>query len=140
MTSEELIEKIRKVEALYMNGATEGERQAAAAAMDRLRLKLDEAPEPTTEWQFSLPDPWKRQLFLAVARRLGLKPYRLPRQKYSTVMIRCTNSMVDEILWPQYTKLSALLHDYLAETTKDIITRSVHGDISEAPEQAVLPL
>jgi hypothetical protein len=27
------------------------------------------------EFKFSLPDPWKRQLFLALVRRHGLQPY-----------------------------------------------------------------
>jgi hypothetical protein len=33
-----------------------------------------------------------------------------------------------------------LLHDYLDEATRDIISRAVHGDRSEAVEQPSLPL
>jgi hypothetical protein len=102
--------------------------------------QLEAAPEEATAWQFSLPDPWKRQLFLALVRRHGLKPYREYRQRHTTVMVRTTRGMVDQVLWPQYLELSKLLHDYLDEATRDIITRGVHGDLSEAPEQPNLPL
>jgi hypothetical protein len=140
MTRDELIDKIRKVEALFTGTDSPGERQAARGALDRLKAQLESAPEEATAWQFSLPDPWKRQLFLALVRRHGLKPYREYRQRHATVMIRTTRGMVDQVLWPQYLELSKLLHDYLDEATRDIITRGVHGDLSEAPEQPNLPL
>jgi hypothetical protein len=54
-------------------------------------------------------------------------------------MLRSTAAFVNEVLWPEYLQLSKLLHDYLDDATRDIITRSVHGDVSEAPEQAHLP-
>ena len=87
-----------------------------------------------------MPDPWKRQLFLALVRRHGLSPYRMARQRHATVMLRTTDHFVNQVLWPEYLQLSKLLHDYLDEVTRDIITRSVHGDLSEAMEQASLPL
>lgn len=140
MTRDELIDKIRKVEALFSGTDSPGERQAARGALDRLMAQLEAAPEEATAWQFSLPDPWKRQLFLALVRRHGLKPYREYRQRHTTVMVRTTHGMVDQVLWSQYLELSKLLHDYLDEATRDIITRGVHGDLSEAPEQPNLPL
>ena len=41
---------------------------------------------------------------------------------------------LDDILWPEYLQLSKLLHDYLNEATRDVITSAVHRDLSEAPE------
>lgn len=140
MTREEIIAKIRKVEALFTGTDSHGEMQAALGALDRLKVQLAAAPEETGEFQFSLPDPWKRQLFVALVRRHGLTPYRQPRQRQATVMLRTTRSMIDKVLWPQYLELSKLLHDYLDEATRDIITRSVHRDLSEAVEQPNLPL
>lgn len=139
MTRDELIEKIRKVEALFTGTNSPGEKQAARSALERLHAQLGPAPEKTVEYKFSLPDPWKRQLFLALCRRNGLEPFRQYRQRSTTVMVRSTQSMVDQILWPQFLELSSLLHAYLDEATRDIITRSVHRDLSEAPEQAILP-
>ena len=54
-------------------------------------------------------------------------------------MLRTTRTILDDLLWPQFLELSRLLHDYLDEATRDIITRSVHRDLSEATEQAHLP-
>ena len=53
-------------------------------------------------------------------------------------MVRTTPSMLDKVLWPQFLELSKLLHTYLDEATQDIITRGVHGDLSEAEEQLTL--
>jgi hypothetical protein len=135
MTRDEIIAKLRKVEALYHGTSVEGERLAAQSALERLNAQLAQAPESPVEYQFSLPDPWKRKLFLALSRRHGLKPYRLPRQRNSTIMLRITRSHLDRVFWPEYEELSKLLSKYLQEATDDIISRGVHGDLSEAPEQ-----
>ena len=139
MTRDEIIAKLRKVEALFHGTSLPGERDAAQAALDRLQAQLNQHPEPAEEYQFSLPDPWKRKLFLALARRHGLKPYRLPRQRASTVMLRISKSYMDRTLWPEFLELSEILSKYLQEATDDIISRGVHGDLSEAPEQPNLP-
>lgn len=47
--------------------------------------------------------------------------------------------LLDRVLWPEFPELSQMLHAYLDEATRDIISRAVHGDLSEAPEQASLP-
>ena len=139
MTLDELIEKIRKVEALFSGTDSPGEKQAARSALERLQAQLGAPPEKSQDWKFSLPDPWKRQLFVALCRRNHLEPFRQYRQRYTTVMVNSTDSMVNEILWPQFLELSKLLHDYLDEATRDIISRGVHRDLSEAPEQPNLP-
>lgn len=139
MTREEIIAKIHKVEALFTGSEFPGEMNAAASALERLKAQLSATPEPTVEFKFSLPDPWKRQLFLALARRHGLTPYRQYRQRNTTVMLRTTSAFLNQVLWPEFLELSKLLHDYLGDATRDIISRSVHGDLSEAPECSNLP-
>jgi hypothetical protein len=49
-------------------------------------------------------------------------------------MVRDTPSHMNQILWPEFLELSKLLHAYLDEATRDIISRGVHGDLSEASE------
>src|SRR3712207_5092194 len=65
------------------------------------------------EMQFPLPDQWARQLFLALCRRYGLKPYRLYRQRVTTVMLRVPKRFVDQVLWPEFQELNAALMQYL---------------------------
>ncbi len=134
----ELREKLRKIEALFAGAGTVGERSAAEAALERVRARLAELKhsDPPIQMQFSLPDQWSRQLFLALCRRYGLKPYRLYRQRHTTVMLRVPRGFVDQVLWPEFEQLNDALTQYLSEVTLRIIRDEVHGDTSEAQEMA----
>ena len=134
MTRDEILEKMRKVEALFQSTNQKGEADAALGALGRLSNQLTDLPEAQEEFQISLPDPWKRQVFCALARKMELKPFRRYRQKYSTVMIKCSGKVMNEILWPQFLQLSQLLNTYLSEATEDIIATAIHNDTSEATE------
>ena len=72
---DQLRERLRKVEALYFGAMSVGEREAAGAAAERLKAKLDEAArlDPPVEMKFSLPDEWSVRLFIALCRRYGAK-------------------------------------------------------------------
>ena len=79
MTNEQqLREKLRKITALFEGAATAGERQAAAAAIERIREALNAAvqTQPLPETKISMADQWQRRLFSALCRRYGLEPYR----------------------------------------------------------------
>jgi hypothetical protein len=139
MTEEQqLRDRLRKIEALFAGAATPGERLAAEAALARVRARLAESAkrDPATEMQFSMPDRWSRLLFVALARRYGLKPYRYKRQRRTTVMMRVPRSFVDSTLWPEFQDLNKALVEYLHEVTTRIIREEVHGDASEAAEIA----
>lgn len=137
MTDEgRLREKLRKIEALFAGAGTIGEKLAAEAALERVRARLAELErsDQPVEMQFSLSDQWGRQLFLALCRRYGLKPYRLYRQRLTTVMLRVPKRFVDQVLWPEFQELNAALMQYLNDVTTRIIREEVHGDTSEARE------
>ena len=134
----ELREKLRKIEALYAGAGTEGERLAAEAALERVRRRLAELGQRVRaeEFKFSMPDQWSRRLFVALARRYGLKPYRYSRQRHTTVMLRVPPTVVDELLWPEFQELNEALRAYLNDVTLRVIRDEVHADASEAPERA----
>ena len=137
MTDEaQLREKLRKIEALFAGAGTVGEKLAAEAALERVRARLAdlERSDKPIEMQFSLPDQWSRQLFLALCRRYGLKPYRLYRQRVTTVMLRVPRRFVDQVLGPEFQELNAALMQYLNEVTTRVIREEVHRDTSEAAE------
>jgi len=136
-TESQLREKLRKIAALFEGATTLGERQAAAAALERVRRALDAAikTQPLPETKFSLPDQWQRRLFLALCRRYGLEPYRYRGQRYNTVVLRVPRSFVDETLWPEYLALSEALRSYLNEATERIIREEVYKDAREAAER-----
>jgi hypothetical protein len=129
MNHDELIGKSARSRSCSKSTQSHGEMQAARGALERLQAQLAAAPQPAVEFKFSLTDPWKRQLSLALLRRHGLQPYR-----HTTVMVRLQRRFLDDILWPEYLQLSKVLHDYLNEATRDVITSAVHRDLSEAPE------
>jgi hypothetical protein len=138
----QLRDKLRKIEALFAGAGTAGERLAAEAALERVRVRLAELgrQDPPVEMQFSMPDQWSRHLFLALCRRYGLQPYRLYRQRRNTVMVRAPKGFIDEVLWPEFNDLHHSLQAYLQEVTLRIIREEVHADASEAPEvSAALP-
>lgn len=137
MDERALIEKLLRIEALHSGATTPGERAAAESAIARIRARLEEveALDPPLEYRFSLPDPWKRQLFLALARRYGLEPYRRPGQRYASVMIKVPARFVDETLWPEYLALSETLGAFLSEVTTRVISETIHRDSSEAQER-----
>jgi hypothetical protein len=137
-TEQELRQKLRKISALFEGAATAGERDAAAAAIDRVRraLAAAEQVEKPVETQFKLVDQWNRRLFTALCRRYGLKPYRYPRQRHSTVVLRAPKSFIDKTLWPEFLHIERALHEYLNEATERIIREEVFGNSDEAEERA----
>lgn len=147
MTEQQLRERLRKISALFEGAKTAGEREAAAAALHRVRQSLASfgpavpprptaSEEPLVEMQFSLPDRWQRRLLTALCRRHGLVPFRYRRQRYTTLMVRVRRSFLDRILWPEYLELRDALDEYLSAATERIIQEEVFSDAQDAPEQA----
>jgi hypothetical protein len=135
---QQLRERLRKIEALFAGAATSGERQAAGAAADRLRerLKVTELEEKPIEVKYSISDPWARQLFVALARRYGLRPYRYPRMHRQTVLLKGPRTFLEGVLWPEFQDLSAELSRFLSEITERVISEEVFRDTTEAEEVA----
>ena len=105
MDSEQrLRDRLRKIEALYAGAATAGERAAAGAAAERIRKQFDTASkkERAEEFKFSIPDLWSRQLFTALCRRYGIRPFRYRRMHRQSVLIRAPASFVNGVLWPEF--------------------------------------
>jgi len=140
-TEQELRQKLRKISSLFEGATTAGERDAAAAAIDRVRKALSAAEEvePLTETEFKPLDRWNRRLFLARCRRYGLKPHRHPRQRYSTVVLRAPRSFINQTLWTEFLQIRTALDEYLNEATERIIREEVYGDFGEAEERAGPP-
>ena len=130
----DLIEKLRRIERLFSGATTEGERVAAANAIDRIRNRLEEAKkfESPIEYKFAMTDLWSRRLFVALLRRYGIKPYRYRGQRYTTVMAKVPISFVNDTLWPEFEKLDETLRSYLDEVTERVISEGIYKDSSDA--------
>jgi hypothetical protein len=136
-TEEELRDKLRKIEALFAGATSDGERDAAGAAAERIRQRLSAAgaTEKAVEMRFAIHDPWSRKLFLALSRRYGIEPYRYPRMKRQSIVVRAPASFVNVILWPEFDSLNEALSSYLMQVTERVIRDAVHADMGEAEER-----
>lgn len=139
-----LLETLRKIEALHAGTTFDGERDASRQAAERIRARIAElrGQEQDEELRYSLTDPWKRQLFLALCRRYGLRPFRRQGQRASSIQVRAPRTFQLKTLWPEYLALAAGLHDHLAAVTERAVRAAIHEDVTEAPqasERAALP-
>ena len=127
-----LLEKLRKIEALYAGTSVAGD-EAARRAAERIRARLAElrATDEDTELHYRLQDPWKRKLFVALCRRYGLQPFREPGRHASTVQVRAPKAFHQKTLWPEYLALCEELHAHLDELTTRVIREAIDQDVSE---------
>jgi hypothetical protein len=109
-------------------------RHAAAEAVARLKAKLEEACriDRPVEMKFSLPDRWSVRLFIALCRRHGFKPYRYPRQRNTTVMVKAPRRFFDAVVWRQFNEVHADLWQYLEQTTERLIRETISADTADA--------
>ena len=133
-----LIDKLNKIETLFARTTNLGERQAAESAGERIRRRLAQLQdvEPAAEFRFSLLDGWSRELFIALLRRYGLKPYRYASQRRTTIMVKVVPSFVDEVLWPEFQQVNATLRSHLDAVTTRIIQQAIHGGEQDIDEVA----
>jgi hypothetical protein len=136
----DLLDKIQKIQALIDKTSSEGERQAAELARQRLheRLREDSSQRPI-EYKVASHSRWEKKLFTAVCKKNGLIPYRYSRQKYTTTMVRVSKSTMDNILWPQYQKYAGILRDMVDTIALDLIDKIYAGDKEETIISGEIP-
>lgn len=134
--------RLAKLEALFERAGTAGERDAAGAAIDRLRRRLRDSHghEPDIEMKISLPDVWSVRLFVAICRKHGVRPYRYPRQRRTTVMVRAPQHLLDQVVWVEFRNLQAELEAYFQETVDHLITAAMHSDGDDSGLEVAQPL
>lgn len=142
--AQDIREKLAKLEALFARGATAGERAAAGAARDRLQAKLsldaNDGGDPEIELQYSLPDVWSVRIFVALCRKHGIRPYRYPRQRRTTVMVRVRQASFERTVAEEFRTLHRELTAYFNETVEHLIADAMKSDGNdETLEQRQLP-
>lgn len=131
-----LLEKLRRIEALFARPGTEGERIAAEQARRRIldllgphapkeppRTSTRPQPEPTVEFRFTMRDPWSKRLLVALLDRHGIAPFHRRGQRRTTVRARLSRRFVDEVLWPEFLALDRELRRELDRATDRILER-----------------
>ena len=120
-----LIEKLLKIEALYSGAKTPGEKNSALKAKERILKKIEEAGsiDPPVEYKFTLTSDWSVRVFVALLNRYGIKAYRRPRQRRTTVLARVSVSFVEKTLWPEYEEIQEEIDNYFDAKIDDIVIR-----------------
>jgi hypothetical protein len=128
-----LIEKLQKIEALYLRSTTTGEKAAAAHAMSNIQNKLENyrQVEQPVEWTYRVNNYFEKRLLQAVLNKYGLHSYRYSGQRYTTLKVMITRHMSDEVVWPQYLEMCEVLRKYLDEVTNDVIKKAMGQDESD---------
>jgi hypothetical protein len=121
----DLQEKIKKIEALIKGAQTEGEKNAAISARERILGKYPELDisKNLREYTLYTSDNWHKRLLLAICRKYEVKPYRYYRQKYTTVMVRVNEVFLHKVLWKEYVEYSKHLEELIGEITDDLIDK-----------------
>lgn len=141
MDDAQIRERLAKIKALFAGATTDGERDAAEAAMRRIQIKMDRARGPAVpvEFRFSLANAWSKRLFIALCRSKGVKPYRYARMRRTSLCVRAEPSFVDNELWPEFQQMDDVLTQYLGELAEHIIVECINPDRSDAEVVAGLP-
>jgi len=132
--AQDIRDRLAKLEALFARGATEGERAAAGAALERMQARLDlggggtSKAEPEIEMQYSLPDVWAVKLFVALCRKHGVKPYRYPRQRRTTVMVQVRKAEFEHTIAAEFQSLHRELTGYFSEMVEHLIANVMQSD------------
>ena len=142
MTEADLLRKLVAIDALLTGATSDGEAAAARAARERIAARLNQLPPREQEYCFSIHSAWGRKLFTALAKKLGIEPFRYRGQRRTTRVIRATDAQMN-LLWKQFVDAEQILNRYLDEVTDRVITQSLGtatDDVVEKPEQQALPL
>lgn len=120
-----LLERIKKIEALIVGAQTEGEKNAAISAKDRILKTYPELKIDANKFEFTLhtPDNWHKKLLLSICRKYGLRPYRYKRQKYTTVMLNVNADFLNKIVWKEYLEYSDHLENLIGTITDELIDK-----------------
>jgi hypothetical protein len=121
-----VLDKLSKIEALIQRASSDGERQAAQYAKERVLARVAERQACIPiEYKISLDSPWKKRLFVTLCSKYGYQTYRYSRQKRTTAHVRIAKNMMEEVLWPEFLQYAKLLEELVEEIMKDL-TNKIH--------------
>lgn len=128
-----LIDKLQKIQALYVGATTPGEKAAAAQALANVQNKLESyrKEDHEIEWTLRVSNYFEKRLLKAILGKHGLSSYRYHGQRHTTLKVMATESMMNKVIWPQYTEMSKVLRSYFDEVTDDVIKKAMGQDETE---------
>lgn len=121
-------DKLDKLYALFERAGSEGERQAAGAAIERLIAKHSlTGSDVHPEWTYTFPDFGSSRLFRSVCKKYGLKTFRYKRQKQTTVNVNMPQE-VRELVNADFDVLYDQWNDLTRGILAELVQRFELGD------------
>ena len=118
-------EKISKIQALIERASSEGEREAAILARDRILKRQVQQP---VEYRLRLRCPWQKTLFMTLCKKYGLHTYRYKKQNYNTAMVRAAPALMDELVLPELRKYTDMLQDLVQDFWDTVLAKIESGE------------
>ncbi len=137
-----LRDRLAKAQALAARGATPGERMAAQAAVERIRLRLDAMlretsakppppppppPPPSCEFRYSIRDPYGRRVFKAMCEVRGYRMLRRKHQRHTTIRVKVPSAAHGNRLFDEYLEIHSFLQRDLVEVAERVIRERVRA-------------
>lgn len=73
-------------------------------------------------------------MFVALCRRYGPRPYRHPRMRRQSVIVRAPETFLNTVLWPEFEEINAAPSEYLAQVINKVMREAVYRDTEDADE------
>ena len=103
--------------------------RAHVTADPRVQLARWREREPDVEVRMSVPTPASQRVLIAVCARYGLRLYRLPRQRDSSMCVQAPSGFMREVLHPLLQAMAQIVEEAAHQTTMRIIDGwSHHAD------------
>lgn len=116
MDTKELAEQLRAVERRY---APPGETGSVAFSKQLADWRVREADR---EEVCNTRDATNAWLLMRLCARYGIRPFRRPRQKPTTICLRAPAGFVSKVLWPQLGELARVFERARAAAVSELVS------------------
>ena len=103
MISDNLNIKLQKLNALHHGAVTNGERESAFKAKQRLVKKINRESSPLT-YRFTIEDKKNADTLVNLLKQYEIQGAKRIKSNKTTVLARVSKEILDSILWPEYIK------------------------------------
>lgn len=125
-----LIDSFRSIELKHSGlGAANADR---AEARIRGRFQDSVLAPDIQEFQFNLKHDWQTFVFHALLKRYGIRPYRYRKQRKSTILIRVSKQIMDDLLWPIFNDVAGGFAARINQMTMALVPAIAPGPYSLA--------
>ncbi len=141
MTEAELCKVLRGIEAAHARVTGDDDPGRAKRAIDDICRQLADARtrEQDVECSYGVQEESERILLIALCCRYGLKPFRRPRARATTISVLAPRLFVDAILSPEFIALAAALRLHLSDVTRRVLRGAFPETVPAMPEDVEEP-